>query len=102
MAWWRGLARWGLVLGLAMALVAGFGCSGQKNLDNFRKIKTGMSAEQVREILGEPDRMQEAPGVAGVWEYDARTWYGAYDSGLTVTMLGGRVMLVTLTRSAGK
>lgn len=98
---WRALARLGLILGLAAALAAGFGCSGRKNLDNFRKVKAGMTAEQVRELLGEPDRMQEAPGVAGVWEYHGRTWYGSQDTSLTVTMLGGRVMLVTLARPAG-
>lgn len=102
MAAWSWLARRLPWLVLAAALGLGAGCSGQKNIDNFRKIQAGMSAEQVRGLLGEPDRIQEARGVAGVWEYDARTWYGGFDASLSVTMLGDRVMLVTLTRPAGR
>lgn len=99
----RGKA-WRVVLagGILLAALVLPGCSGAKNLDNFRQVKPGMSAEQVRQLLGEPDKMQEASGVAGVWEYHGRNWYGGQDSTLTVTLLGGRVMLATLTSPAGK
>lgn len=97
-------APWSLALagGMLLAALVLAGCSGAKNLDNFRQVKPGMSAEQVRELLGDPDKMQQASGVAGVWEYQGRTWYGSHDSTLTVTILGGRVMLATLVSPAGK
>lgn len=99
-----GGGSWRMVLASGFLLVALSlaGCSGSKNLDNFRQVKPGMTAEQVRQLLGEPDKMQEASGVAGVWEYHGRNWYGAQDSTLTVTLLGGRVMLATLTAPAAK
>jgi|GEM_PF-3853897 hypothetical protein len=102
MAEWGGTWRKVLAGGLLLVALSLAGCSGAKNLDNFRQVKPGMTAEQVRQLLGEPDRMQEASGVAGVWEYHGRNWYGGQDSTLTVTLVGGRVMLATLTTPAGK
>ncbi|MFH1059995.1 MAG: hypothetical protein V1797_15125 [Pseudomonadota bacterium] len=98
MDWRQATARWGLVLVLGVALLAGLGCSGQKSVDNFRKVKAGMTAAEVRGLLGEPDSIKEATGVAGVWTYEARTWYGGFDASMSVTFLGERVMLATLTR----
>ncbi|MCA1906215.1 MAG: outer membrane protein assembly factor BamE [Desulfarculus sp.] len=91
-----------LVGGLWLVVLALVGCSRAKNLDNFRQVRPGMTAEQVRRLLGEPDRMQEASGVAGVWEYHGRNWYGGQDSTLTVTLVGGRVMLATLASPASR
>lgn len=99
MNWRRAWARRGLVLVLGLALLAGLaGCSGGKNMDNFRKVKAGMTTAEVRGLLGEPDKVQEATGMAGVWTYEARTWYGGFDASLSVTFLGDRVMLATVTR----
>ncbi|MCA1989187.1 MAG: outer membrane protein assembly factor BamE [Desulfarculus sp.] len=97
-----GVWRMVLASGLLLASLALAGCSGAKDLEDFRQVKPGMTAEQVRQLLGEPDKMQAASGVAGVWEYHGRNWYGAQDSTLTVTLLGGRVMLATLTSPVGK
>ncbi len=92
-------AKW-LVPLLALWLLTGWGaigCGGKKNLDNFRQVKMGWTQEQVRGLLGEPDRVEEAAGLAGVWEYHGRNWHGAQDSTLIVTWLGGRVMMATLS-----
>ncbi len=73
------------------------GCQGPKNLDNFRKVQIGWSQEQVKELLGEPDQLEEAAGLAGVWHYNGKNWYGSQDSALIVTLLGGRVVMVTMS-----
>lgn len=94
--------RWVLIGGALAVLLALAGCSGGRSLADLRQVKPGMSAEAVRKLLGEPDQVQEASGLAGIWEYRGRTWYGVHDSTLTVTILGGRVMLATLTSPAGR
>jgi hypothetical protein len=89
-----------LALALAGLLLAGLllaGCQGAKTVDNFRKVKMGWTQEQVKELLGEPDQVQEAAGLAGVWQYQGNNWYGSHDSTLIVTMLGGRVVMVTMS-----
>jgi hypothetical protein len=73
------------------------GCQGAKTVDNFRKVKMGWTQEQVHELLGEPDQVQEAAGLAGVWQYQGKNWFGSHDSTLIVTLLGGRVVMVTMS-----
>ncbi|MBI5522744.1 MAG: hypothetical protein HY910_08960 [Desulfarculus sp.] len=91
----HGLAA--LTLLLALVLLAA-GCQkGPKNLDNFRKVRIGWTQEQVKELLGEPDKLEEAAGLAGVWTYHGQNWLGSPDSALIVTLLGGRVIMVTLS-----
>ncbi|MFH1034118.1 MAG: hypothetical protein V1806_06380 [Pseudomonadota bacterium] len=83
--------------GLLLASLLLAGCQGAKNLDNFRKVQIGWTSEQVKELLGEPDQAEEAAGLAGVWRFHGKNWYGSANSTLIVTILGGRVMMVTLS-----
>ena len=89
-----------LAVALAGLLWAGLflaGCQGAKTVDNFRKVEMGCTQEQVHELLGEPDQVQEAAGLAGVWQYQGKNWFGSHDSTLIVTLLGGRVVMVTMS-----
>ena len=88
--------------GLFMAALLLGGCQGAKTLDNFRQVQIGWTKEQVKELLGEPDQLEEAAGLAGVWHYHGKNWYGSQDSALIVTLLGGRVMMVTLSSPVGR
>lgn len=90
---YMGAALAGLLL---LALLAA-GCQGPKRLENFRQVRIGWSQEQVRELLGEPDKLEEAAGLGGVWQYHGQNWYGSHDSTLIVTLLAGRVVMVTLS-----
>jgi hypothetical protein len=83
--------------GLLLAAWLLAGCQGAKTLDNFRQVKIGWTQEQVKDLLGEPDQLEEAAGLAGVWHYYGKNWYGSPDSTLIITLLGGRVMMVTLS-----
>lgn len=86
-----------LALLLALAILAAGCARNPKNLDNFRKVQIGWPQQQVKELLGEPDKLEEAAGLAGVWTYQGQNWYGSHDSTLIVTLLGGRVIMVTLS-----
>jgi hypothetical protein len=86
--------------GLLWVALLATGCQGSKNLDNFRQVQIGWSQEQVTTLLGEPDQRQEAAGLAEVWHYQGKNWYGSHDSTLIVTLLGGRVVMVTLSSPA--
>ncbi|NJK93335.1 MAG: outer membrane protein assembly factor BamE [Blastochloris sp.] len=46
-----------LMLVLCLSLVA---CGSKLNAENFSKIKTGMSEQEVRQILGKPSKVEEA------------------------------------------
>lgn len=86
------------LVGLLMAAFCLAGCpKGPKNLDNFRQVRIGWTQEQVKGLLGEPDKLEEAAGLAGVWTYHGQNWHGSPDSTLIVTLLGGRVVMVTLS-----
>lgn len=94
-------AKWlvGATLSLLLALgPLAAGCQrGPKNLENFRQVQIGWTQERVKELLGEPDKLEEAAGLAGVWTYQGQNWYGSADSTLIVTLLAGRVVMVTLS-----
>ncbi|MBI4800884.1 MAG: hypothetical protein HY794_19515 [Desulfarculus sp.] len=91
--------KYGLAVlaGLLLLALLAAGCQGPKKLDNFRQVRIGWSQEQVKELLGEPDKLEEAAGLGGVWQYHGQNWYGSHDSTLIVTLLGGRVVMVTLS-----
>ncbi len=66
---WR---RIGLVLMIVSMLVLG-GCSSKINQENYKKIKIGMSYEEVAAILGEPAQCASVLGTKSCdWEDKAR------------------------------
>lgn len=78
---------------LAALLLAGCG----NTLNDFQQVQPGMSLEQVRDLLGEPDQVNEAKGLAGVWVYHSSGLTGGKAS-LIVTSVGGKVMLTTINK----
>jgi hypothetical protein len=85
----------GLLAALMLAALFLSGCG--NTVDDFRQVKAGMSLEQVRDLLGEPDEVNEAKGLAGVWVYHSSGLTGEKAS-LTVSSMGGKVMLATINK----
>jgi hypothetical protein len=72
------------VLTLGVLLLA-LGCS-KLTLDNYNKITTGMSYEEVTQLIGSPDSCNDVMGVRNcVWGDEKRS--------VSVSFLGGKVLL---------
>jgi len=95
------VARTTRILSVALAvalLLAALGAAGCGNrLEDYRKVKPGWTLEQVRQLLGEPDEVQELSGLAAVWTYRSRSLFGG-EAVLTVNSVGGRVAFTTVTQ----
>ncbi len=95
------MARTTRILSVALAvalLLAALGAAGCGNrLEDYRKVKPGWTLEQVRQLLGEPDEVQELSGLAAVWTYRSRSLFGG-EAVLTVNSVGGRVAFTTVTQ----
>jgi hypothetical protein len=65
-------------------------CGGGVNADNYARLKTGMSVEQVHAILGKPDDTTGG-GVAGL-SGAAHVWRDG-DRSITVTFVNEKVTL---------
>lgn len=69
---------------LAAILVAA--CGSRLSLENYSKIHTGQTFDEVKQILGDPARCDEALGVRScVWGDEQR--------GINVNFLAGQVVL---------
>lgn len=78
-------ARMTLVV-LAGVLLAA--CGSQISIDNYNKLKTGQSYDEVKAILGEPARCDEMLGVRScLWGEEQR--------GISVNFLAGQVVLLS-------
>ena len=64
------------------------GCSGKTSLENYNRLKVGQSYEEVKLILGDPARCDEALGVRSC------TW-GDEQRGINVAFVGGQVLLLS-------
>lgn len=72
------------ILTLGVLLLA-LGCS-KLTLDNYNKITTGMSYEEVTQLIGSPDSCDDVMGVRNcVWGDEKRS--------VSVSFLGGKVLL---------
>ena len=72
------------VLTLGVLLLA-LGCS-KLTLDNYNKITTGMSYEEVTRLIGSPDSCDDVMGVRNcVWGDEKRS--------VNVSFVGGKVLL---------
>ncbi len=81
----QAMHRWWSI-GLACCLLAG--CASRVTQENFDKIKTGMTREQVIAILGEPTTSYQ--GIAS-WQERSSTKM------ITITFAEGKVMERTAT-----
>lgn len=70
---------------LAVALLAA-ACGSKISLENYNKIHMGQTFDEVKQILGEPARCDEALGVRTC------TW-GDEQRGINVNFLAGQVVL---------
>jgi hypothetical protein len=66
-------------------------CGSKVSEDNYGKIKTGMTLEEVKGILGDPTETPAAVGVAGV-SAGAYVWKDG-DKSITVTLMNDKVSL---------
>ncbi len=72
------------VLTMSVLLLA-LGCS-KLTLDNYNKITSGMSYEEVTQLIGPPDSCDDVMGVRNcVWGNEKRS--------VSVSFLGGKVLL---------
>ena len=73
-------------IALALALL---GCS-KLTLENYNKLETGMSHDEVTTLLGEPERCDDVLGVRNC------TW-GDGTRSVSVNFVGGKVLLFSAT-----
>jgi hypothetical protein len=71
------------VMATSLLLVV-LGCS-KLTLDNYNKITTGMTYEEVTQLIGSPDECDDVMGV--------RLRSGATKRSVNVSFLGGKVLL---------
>ncbi len=91
----RAVRRTGAAVLLASALLAG--CGSKITQENFDKIQTGMSREDVKAILGEPT---ESSGVS-VGTISGDSWVWKKDGTvITIQFVGGKVLAKQFGRKA--
>jgi hypothetical protein len=72
--------------GFLLAAIVMAACSSKLSLENYNKISTGQTFDEVKQILGDPARCDEALGVRTcVWGDEQR--------GINVNFLAGQVVL---------
>ena len=65
-------------------------CGNRVSLENYNKLKTGQSYEEVKQLLGEPARCDEMLGIRTcIW--------GDEKQGITINFVAGQVMLLSAT-----
>jgi hypothetical protein len=91
----RSVRRIGAMVILACALLVG--CGSKITQENFDKIQTGMSREDVKAILGEPT---ESSGVS-VGAISGDSWVWKKDGTvITIQFVGGKVLAKQFGRKA--
>ncbi len=78
-------ARWLAAAALALILLMGAGCS-RLTMDNYNKIKSGMTYKEVVGVLGSPDKCSDVLGMRNcVWGDEKRS--------ITVAFVGEKVII---------
>jgi hypothetical protein len=63
-------------------------CGSQLSLENYNKLKVGQSYDEVKQVIGDPARCDEALGVRTcVWGDEQR--------GISVNFFAGKVLLLS-------
>jgi hypothetical protein len=66
-------------------------CGDPLSLDNYNRLQVGQSYEQVKQIIGDPARCDEALGVRNcVWGDERR--------GISVSFVGGNALLLSANK----
>jgi len=82
------------VMAFAVTLI---GCAPAVSRENYDRIETGMTEQQVRDILGEPDEVDgggvSLPGVEAT--ASVATWRDNQGREITVTFVNGKVTTKT-------
>ncbi len=80
-----GVWRCAIVVLAGLVLTA---CGSKVSLENYGKLRTGQSYDEVKQILGDPARCDEALGIRTcVWGDEQR--------GISVNFVAGQVMLLS-------
>jgi hypothetical protein len=96
----KAASAWLVVILAAFLLL---GCGQDARIEKFNQVKPGWSKEQVEQLLGKPDSLQNTGlGLAEVWEYRVTDWKGTVVSTFTVAMIGGRVITGSLKTGQDK
>lgn len=79
------------LLATAAPLLMLAACSDRLSLDNYNKLQVGQSYDEVKQIIGDPARCDEAIGVRNcVW--------GDEQHGISVSFVGGKVLLLSANK----
>ena len=74
--------------GMFLACVMLAACGSQLSLDNYNKLKSGQTYDEVKKIIGEPARCDEMLGIRScVWGDEQR--------GISVNFVGGQAVLLS-------
>ena len=80
-----GFRRYTILVVAGLVLAA---CGSKVSLENYGKLRTGQSYEEVKQILGDPVRCDEVLGI--------RTCaWGDEQRGISVNFVAGQVMLLS-------
>ncbi len=79
------IAKWVGAVGLVLILFLGTGCS-RLTMDNYNKIKSGMTYDEVIKILGSPAKCSDVLGMRSC------TW-GDEQKSITVAFVGEKVIV---------
>jgi hypothetical protein len=76
---------------VACPLLAGFalaGCGQRLSLENYNKLKAGQTYDEVKQVIGEPDRCDEALAMRScIW--------GDEKQGIRVNFVAGKVLILS-------
>lgn len=79
------------LLAAAVPLLLLAACGDRLSLDNYNKLQVGQSYDEVKQIIGDPARCDEAIGVRNcVWGDEQR--------GISVSFVGGKVLLLSANK----
>ena len=83
-----------LIFYIGLLVIVG-ACVNKINQENYKKIQTGMTLEEVKTILGEPTESKSA-GIGGLVSGTSAVWKG---EGMTIDIkfLNGKVQLKSFT-----
>lgn len=59
---------------------AGRASSNSREIQNWRQLRRGMSMDDVRALLGEPDRVDAIGGISTIWSWNAGGAHVHFDS----------------------
>ncbi|MBK1681295.1 hypothetical protein CKO20_13035 [Rhodocyclus tenuis] len=80
-----------LILAAVLPALLLAACADRLSLDNYNKLQVGQSYDEVKQIIGDPARCDEAIGVRNcVW--------GDEQHGISASFVGGKVLLLSANK----